>query len=346
MLISLLILIAITLLAPPISFHKSFNKNYLDREAILPIKGFFVVLVFFSHFKSYVTLSDSFMDTSFARILGIIGQLMVAMFLFYSGYGIYTSFLKREDYIKTFLRRRFLPVWLSFAVCVVLFCIENLLLGEHYSLSDTLLAFTGWTTIGNSNWFMFVTFALYILVYISFRWQKNKQSKCGLITFTLLSLALLAILVFTKESWWYNTLLCFPLGMWYACYRERIDTFITAKASRWPTTLAILSVAITIMYLMYCRISLIYCAYSMIFTLLVVTVTMKFEIRCGILKFLGKHVFSMYMLQRLVFRALMATPVGNNNYLLLGVSAAVTVVVALAFDKVTGNHLTNFRKTL
>ena len=87
-----------------------------------------------------------------------------------------------------------------------------------------MLAYTKWTSIGNSNWFMFVTFALYLLVFISFK-LFNKNQLRGLICFSILSIGLTITLFFLKESWWWNTLLCFPLGMWYGFFKERIDKY-------------------------------------------------------------------------------------------------------------------------
>ncbi|MBR6476984.1 MAG: hypothetical protein IKS85_00920, partial [Lachnospiraceae bacterium] len=87
--------------------------QYLIKDAALPVKGLFVILVFFRHFISYVTLSDSIFDKVFYRMDRLTGQLIVTMFLFYSGYGIYESIKKKgRPYVSGFIRHRFLPVWL------------------------------------------------------------------------------------------------------------------------------------------------------------------------------------------------------------------------------------------
>ena len=56
-------------------------KRALNKEQTTCINGIFVLFVFLSHFGQYETMPWN-------RLLLAIGQLMVAPFLFYSGYGI------------------------------------------------------------------------------------------------------------------------------------------------------------------------------------------------------------------------------------------------------------------
>lgn len=89
-----------------------FNKiNDIDDEAMshdrtLMINGFFVALVLFSHFNSYVTYINQF-DQIYLKIFLKIGQLMVTTFLFYSGYGIFESIKNKPNYIDHFLKKGF-----------------------------------------------------------------------------------------------------------------------------------------------------------------------------------------------------------------------------------------------
>ena len=51
----------------------------------------------------------------------------------------------------------------DFSIAIFLFLIVDVCLRIKYSISDIILAFTGWTTVGNSNWYMFAIFTLYII---------------------------------------------------------------------------------------------------------------------------------------------------------------------------------------
>lgn len=56
--------------------------------------------------KGYITLSDDYCDRWFYDILIYIGQLMVAPYLFYSGYGIMESLNRKSDYMRTYPKKR------------------------------------------------------------------------------------------------------------------------------------------------------------------------------------------------------------------------------------------------
>ena len=55
MLIAYLILVALMLFCPLVKY--GVNKEYLDPSNTLAIKGFWVIVVFFSHYSSYVELN-------------------------------------------------------------------------------------------------------------------------------------------------------------------------------------------------------------------------------------------------------------------------------------------------
>ena len=72
------------------------------------IKGFFVITIFLSHFSSYVHL-ETWYDKPLKIYCSLFAQLMVAPFLFYSGFGIFESVKnKGSAYIQTFPKKRFL----------------------------------------------------------------------------------------------------------------------------------------------------------------------------------------------------------------------------------------------
>lgn len=245
---------------------------------------------------------------------------------------------KRGGYIRSFLLHRFLPVWLQFAICVLLFFVVNCITGKlaEYSCQQIMLSFTGWTAIGNSNWFMFVTFALYLAVYCSFRIFPKKSDTFHLIVLTGFSLALLVILYFSKESYWWNTLLCFPLGMWYSHFQKRIDSFMGVAKRYWATALPLFSVFI-LLWFINIRVRSLgkgYIVLAMLFALCVVSLTMKVKIGNRVLGFFGKHVFSIYILQRIPMMILQ--PFISNIYLYFLVCFAVTVGMAVGFDYLFG----------
>ena len=74
------------------------NTTYLSKEQTNAIKGIFILLVIFRHFKQYVG-NLSILDKTLVLWDDYLDQLIVVMFLFYSGYGVFLSIKnKGKDY--------------------------------------------------------------------------------------------------------------------------------------------------------------------------------------------------------------------------------------------------------
>ena len=86
-----------------------FHEDYMGREQTTSVKGILAVLILLSHMNGYVQLGGT-LDSIYLKIMTLIGQLMVTLFFFYSGYGITESVRKNPEYPNTFFRKRFLKV--------------------------------------------------------------------------------------------------------------------------------------------------------------------------------------------------------------------------------------------
>lgn len=286
---------------------KDFYSDYLSFDTTNAVKGIFIALVYIKHTTPYIVNSayefnSSIWSRLFFSVDARVGQWIVAMFLFYSGYGIMESIRKKgAAYVLSIPRKRILNTLVNFDIAVALFVVLALLLHRDYSLREYLLSFTGWESVGNSNWYIFVIMLCYLLVYLCFRIQKGKRNIHTytirvIICFLLLVVSVIG-LSFLKPSWWYDTMLCFGVGMVYSEWRERIEIF----ATRWYwLILPILFVSLILLDMSpyYLR-GLVYNTYCMVFCLLVVMLTMKIRINNPILIWAGKNLFPLYIYQRI-----------------------------------------------
>ncbi len=133
------------------------NKDYLERSQTDAVKGFFILMVFLSHIRGYISglgkIDGSYLYYDW--LLTKIGQRMVVMFLFYSGYGVMEALQNRPGYLDTFLSRRVFPAWFHFAIGLIPFIAMNWIMGFTYPMRSYVLCWTGWESIGNSNWYIF-----------------------------------------------------------------------------------------------------------------------------------------------------------------------------------------------
>lgn len=282
--------------------RQGFYSDYLSFDTTNAVKGIFIALVFIKHALPYILKSEyvfdyNFCNRAFLVIDGQVGQWIVAMFLFYSGFGVMESIKKKGlPYVNSIPRKRILTTLVNFDIAVALFVIIALLLHKDYSLKTYLLSFTGWESVGNSNWYIFVIMLCYLITYLCFRLPIVKQgaySIRAILCFSLLVVSVFA-LSFVKPSWWYDTMLCFGLGIFYSLWREHIESVLQKYYWLMLSILIVLVVCLR-PYLT----GVAYNGYCIIFCIFVVMLTMKFKINNSVLIWSGKNLFPLYIYQRI-----------------------------------------------
>ena len=215
MFIPFCVYVLVCLLGIRFYFGSEGNREYLSVEQTQAVKGLFILLVFFSHIQGYVTVTDR-KDLLCGWLIGIVGQGMVTLFMFYSGYGIMESVCKKGDgYVSTMPVKRIFSTWFRFACAVTLFVAVALWNGQELTLSRIGLAYIGWESLGNSNWYIFAVLVLYTITYLAFRLTGTKHLLRSNIVVLLGSVMYISLLSFRgiKGMWWYDTVLCYGFGM-------------------------------------------------------------------------------------------------------------------------------------
>lgn len=313
----------------------SYRQDYISMESTNAIKGIFAVIILFSHMSGYIVIGNSFLDTSFLSILRHLGQLMVAPYLFFSGYGILESVKRKPNYTSTFPRKRILKTLIHFDIAVISYLLLNFLIGPRYPLSSYLLCWIGWESIGNSNWFVFVILMLYILSFLSLTLSEKvcgkNESKLVVIaiTVTAMSILLWYVLRFSgKGSWWYDTILTFPLGMWFSIYKSRFDALMKRNAISW--LLVVCSVVVTgIWHTVIGNDHLGICA--CLFCLSIVLIMTKVDISNKVLYWLGTHAFAIYIMQRWPMNLFEHMGWNLNSYLFALISIPFVLLIAWGY---------------
>lgn len=312
---------------------KSINTNYASKENTLVIKGFFVLCVFLSHIRTYVTFQN-FGDSLVIRGLDLLGQLMVTLFLFYSGYGVFESIKnKGEKYIRDFPIHRILMLFCDFSFAIILFVILGLFVGRNMTLREILLAFTGWTSVGNSNWYMFAIFTLYIITYLCFKLLKDKHffSICLVSIFSLLYVYIMSDLQPSRFS---NTYLCYVGGMWYSYFKSSLDLFL--KKYNFLQYICMFALILSfVLFYPYKGIRLMFYNFeSLLFCLLVVFISMRFTFKSQFLSWLGKYLFWIYILQRIPMILLEFYGITSSTIFLI-ITIVLTIVLSIVAQKIS-----------
>ena len=338
----LLILLAVTVAGARLCGPGEFNTDYLDKKNTTAVNGIFVVLVLFSHYAQYADLGGSF-DMPYLALRHHLGQMVVATFLLYSGYGMMEAIRRKGDaYVRKILSK-FWQLLFRFDLAVLLYLAANLILKIHFPVSEVLLAFTTWTAIGNSNWYITAVLILYVIMYISFRIclsgaNDAKKRYAGIaLTFVLTAAAVCVQILIDRPAYCYNTMLLLPLGCLYSEARPKIESFVMRSDMVYLVTLTAAAGIYVIAYLSRKTFGLLsYTIWGVAFIALVLLVTMKLQIYNRVLEWLGRHIFGIYILQRLPMTVLdQLGLIEDHKYMSLIVVMAATFVMAALFQKYT-----------
>lgn len=326
------------------------NSEYLGRDTTTAIKGIFAVFIIFNHSRQYLLpLPTDGYAVNLGLIGGVIynaaldflGQLIVVMFFVYSGYGIMEAFKrKRGDYLNGFLRKRVIKTLVHFDIAVLLFIILAFILGHEYSLYDYMFCLTGWSAVGNSNWFIFDIIILYLLSYLglAITIYKGFSEKTFLWIISIASLCFSFFMFIAKsgQSWWYDTILAFPLGVLWSIYHTEFEARLKDDR-KYFIALCLLIIA----FVMFYWTGRYYKAFfsliaSPLFGLLVILLTMKIRVGNPVLHWLGVNAFAIYMLQRLPM--IVTTEYGLNEVPLVFMIIVIpsTLLIAWLFTTLTG----------
>lgn len=332
MLVYIFILIAIICSGLTAAKKNEFFKDYCSPKNTATINGIFSVLIFLSHSVQYVKL-DGVLDAPYFDLRSFLGQLVVVTYLFYSGYGIMESARKKGTaYIKAMPKNRLFKLWYHFAIVVILYIITAFITGRKLDLLKTVFAFTGATSVGNSNWYMFVTFAMYIIIIVAFLIFKKSNRLALIGVFVLTGVFAYAEYKLGLASRFYNTIFCFPAGMLFSELKPYIDKALMKNDIAWYTGFTLIGGLFVFFSHNRADSVIHHSVFAILGALLVTVAFMKINVSSSILDWFGEHIFSFFILQRIPMALLKFAGVNKIPVAFIILSFFSTVLLAMLFD--------------
>lgn len=319
-----------------ISFKKEgFNKDYLSKENTNAIKGIFLLLIVMSHSLPYLKqcgyLFNGVGDHQAILIRKNLGQLVVVMFLFYSGYGIGESWKKKgRAYVKGMPTRRILNTLVNFDVAVIIFALLCLILSIPFTTKQFLLSLIAWKSVGNSNWYIFCILICYLISYVVLRFSPKHRNRTSTVLTFIILITISLLLSFYKQPRWYNTLWAYGAGFAFSSYK----TYFESKVFKnYLLYLGLILVIFTILcFNEYEYRGIGNNLLSVSFSFLIVILTMKITISNNALIWVGKNLFPMYIYQRIPMIYLSNQYDSFScNYPLLFVTISLIVTIVISY---------------
>lgn len=314
-----------------IKFTKQFNIDFLNKKNTTIVNGFFLLLVFLSHISGYYKFNSNF-DYHYNLIRSVMGQTVVVTFLFFSGYGVMESICNKPMYMHTFLKNRPLKLLVHFDIAVTIFLIINWFIGRNIVLKQYILALTTWGGIGNSNWYITCIICCYIFSFICYHSAKgNVKGPAFYILLISLCLNYMFLLSKYRSYYWYDTILCYPLGVLFSIYKENIKEFF--KSDKHYLLVCGGVIMICVISFMYSKRFIPRVVFELSFCLSIVFLMMHMKFKSSFFEYIGENLFGLYILQRVPMMFFKATGAFDNKYIYVVTCFLVTLLINELFKK-------------
>ncbi len=191
------------------------NDEVLSFDRTKAFLGFAALVIIFHHLshKTCASWLKPFVIRHGFDAFVYLGYLCVAVFFFCSGYGMYTSSRKKEGFFDSYLRRRILPIFCPALVMWLVFFITQKIRKVHIDKPFII-------NVDPHEWYIPAILYCYVFFLICFHLIKNE--KRGMALLWVSAVAYIAAMVLMGfGTWWYNTILLFPVGVNFARNYEK-----------------------------------------------------------------------------------------------------------------------------
>lgn len=288
----------IIIILPILLFERSkifkistFNDKYLAKNNTDVLKGLSVVVIIIHHLSLFL-VDNGIFKTIFTRM----GFLAVSIFLILSGYGLMFQFTRKKDgYFKGYFKNKILRLYLIFVFANIISTLAiNVFLNNEYSIMDViesslLMNFAD----GRALWFVAVILYFYVVFYLSFKFLNDNMAI--LIMFGSVGIWIMVNVFLHHGTWFYNTSICFPLGIIVAKYNEQIFR-VFKKYYLLLLPISVVLFLLSMFFYIKGKDNLQFII-PVIFIMLILLTLMKIELRSKSLIFMNSISFEFYLLQ-------------------------------------------------
>ena len=216
-------LAVITLIGTKKNWNTFDANGYLSKVQTNWLRGIGAVAIVLSHYYPAIKITEVGMLWQLSGI-GIWG---VAIFLLLSGYGAMYSKINKADYLKGYLYKRAVRLYVPFLMLFIIDIALLFILKQQFFWKDLIRA-PLLSLHGTLNWYLKVQLGLYIVFYICAKLIKNDNKL--IITLFVLCFIYMIIGYITKiNNYWYESSYMFPLGMLIAKYKDKIYEKLNKK---------------------------------------------------------------------------------------------------------------------
>lgn len=287
----------------------SINSKYdgfMEKHNTTTARGFAILGIVMHHISQYM---EGWNVVTY--IFYISGFLFTGIFFLLSGYGNVLSFLKiNNSDIKAKIYWLITKILNILEIYILVFVISIIaeLITNNFSADDLYRIFTlalpGWI-----NWYIKIQLLLYIIFFIAFSLRLSETLK----QIVLVTISVICVFVMSRflAGYWYNTLICFALGVIVGQNKDIISE-IVYKHKYIYLTISIILFAVTFYFhtLQYTKFDIVS---AFCFCLLMITATSVFHFYSKPIQLLGTITFEIYLSHLVLIKILLIDKAINMN---------------------------------
>lgn len=326
----MVIFFVIVLLLFSFSLFLDRKEMIFSKQKTLLLKALLPVLLIFTHANIYV-------ENPYIKQFQALGAPIVSLFLFISGYGLYTSYIEKgKVYFSSFFHKRMWKIAKPFLIVNILYvCIKLVIIDPSYH--EQLNYFLNGLCMGRlpvfTTWYVVVLLIFYLAFYLIFNNKILKNSmKVWVLLFCVVIFNIILYGIHLDRCWWVSNL-GFPLGVIYKHYLKIISYYFY-RCYRFIIyfPLSILSIC----FILWLDVPILF-SIAYIFICLLVVIPMSYIKDTNLMNnktilFFSNISYELYLVHIVVLEVLHHTCIVNYSislYLLL--SVLISVLIAFIF---------------
>ena len=324
-----------------IKFYKSsYHTEYLSLQSGNMLRGLFALVVVFHHLAQRTT--EGFLFHLFTHV----GYLAVAVFFFFSGYGLQKKYITDETYSHQFLLRRLPSVLIPYIIMNFIYWLANAVNGTFYSLTDVLQTLGNGSPLVANSWYIICILFFYVVFYCLMRICKRHYiwMIAGACLYNLSWIIICHSLSY--GTWWYKSSHLLVVGMIWATWDKKITEII----QKYYIIFTFIAWA-AFLFLNYIKSSqiglingIILMAIAFDFVIIINLFSMKFCIGNRILNYLGAVSLEIYMIHGLFILRLKQYI--SNEFMFCTSVLICSIISAHILHKIFSFLLSKYKATL
>ena len=293
-------------------FYKSkivndWGNSFTDKTQSIVLRGICCVIVVIVHIPK---LHGNIIQDA----IGSFAYVCVTIFFMLSAYGLKYSLKNKKNYLKNFIRNRFLVIYIPYIMANILEQVINFKNGFDF-----------WKIIGiNKISFVGELIIFYLLFYIIYRNIKNQKKADYLM---IISTFVISIVTYIFKFGWYVECLGFAYGIIYFDLEKKINKSITEKYWFKLIMSLLLSLVAGIIYLRVKNILIVnYLSKIMlgiIIIILVYSIMKKIKICNKFIYFLGNISYEIFLLHNIIIQLFINLDVPSGIYIMIVLTTTI-----------------------